>query len=85
MSCSIGKSWRSRISPAKAAPAAPRSSSSNDASFDAGRLATFPDGTLFMHKLEAKLATAMPQAAFRHYQKPNVAPVTDEITYQALV
>ena len=38
----------------------------------------FPDGTRFMHKLEAELATAMPQAAFRHYQKPNVAPVTDE-------
>ncbi|MYA01780.1 MAG: hypothetical protein F4038_09840 [Chloroflexi bacterium] len=38
----------------------------------------FPDGTEFMHKLESELAAAMPQATFRHYQKPNVAPVTDE-------
>lgn len=38
----------------------------------------FPDGTEFMHKLEAELAAIMPQATFRHYQKPNVAPVTDE-------
>lgn len=38
----------------------------------------FPDGTEFMHKLEVELANAMPQATFRHYQKPNVAPVTDE-------
>ena len=38
----------------------------------------FPDGTEFMHKLEAELANAMPQATFHHYQKPNVAPVTDE-------
>lgn len=37
----------------------------------------FPDGTEFMHKLESELATAMPQASFRHYQKPNVAPVTE--------
>jgi len=38
----------------------------------------FPDGTEFMHKLESELAAAMPRATFRHYQKPNVAPVTDE-------
>lgn len=38
----------------------------------------FPDGTEFMHKLETELAAAMPQASFRHYQKPDVAPVTDE-------
>ncbi len=38
----------------------------------------FPDGTRFMHKLETELAAAMPQATFRHYQKPNVAAVTDE-------
>ena len=38
----------------------------------------FPDGAQFMHKLEAELASAMPQATFRHYQKPNVAPVTNE-------
>ena len=39
----------------------------------------FPDGTLFMHKLETELAIAMPQATFRHYQKPNVAPVTRDL------
>ncbi len=38
----------------------------------------FPDGTEFMHKLESELAAIMPQATFRHYQKPNVAAVTDE-------
>jgi hypothetical protein len=38
----------------------------------------FPDGTRFMDKLETALATALPQATFRRYQKPNVAPVTDE-------
>ena len=38
----------------------------------------FPDSTEFMYKLEVELANAMPQATFRHYQKPNVAPVTDE-------
>ena len=38
----------------------------------------FPDGTEFMHKLESELAAVMPRASFRHYQKPNVAPVTDE-------
>lgn len=37
----------------------------------------FPDGTEFMHKLEGELAAIMPQAVFRHYQKPNVAPVTE--------
>ena len=31
-----------------------------------------------MDKLETALATALPQATFRRYQKPNVAPVTDE-------
>ena len=39
----------------------------------------FPDGTEFMHKLESALAEAMPQATFRHYQKPNVAPVTGDL------
>ena len=38
----------------------------------------FPDGARFMDKLEAVLATAMPQATFRRYQKANVAAVTDE-------
>ena len=38
----------------------------------------FTDGTRFMDKLETALATALPQATFRRYQKPNVAPVTDE-------
>ena len=39
----------------------------------------FPDGTQFMHKLETELASAMAQATFRHYQKPNVAPVSAEL------
>ena len=39
----------------------------------------FPDGTEFMHKLESELAAMMPQAAFRHYQKPNVAAVTGDL------
>ena len=39
----------------------------------------FPDGTQFMHKLETELASAMPQATFRHYQKPSVAPVSAEL------
>ena len=38
----------------------------------------FPDGARFMDKLETVLAAAMPQASFRHYQKPNVAAVTEE-------
>ena len=37
----------------------------------------FPDGAEFMHKLEGELAAIMPQASFRHYQKPNVAQVTE--------
>ena len=37
----------------------------------------FPDGSRFMHKLEDALASAMPKASFLHYQKPNVAPVTE--------
>lgn len=32
-----------------------------------------------MHKLESELAAVMPQATFRHYQKPNVAAVADEL------
>ena len=39
----------------------------------------FPDGTEFMHKLETELAALMPQASFRHYQKPNVAAVTGDL------
>ena len=39
----------------------------------------FPDGVKFMDKLESELATALPQATFRRYQKPNVAPVTGEL------
>ena len=39
----------------------------------------FPDGTEFMHKLEAELADIMPQASFRHYQKPTVAAVTEDL------
>ncbi|MXV81503.1 MAG: hypothetical protein F4X58_07770 [Chloroflexi bacterium] len=39
----------------------------------------FPDGAEFMHKLEAELADIMPQASFRHYQKPNVAAVTEDL------
>ena len=36
----------------------------------------FPDGIKFMDNLESELATALPQATFLRYQKPNVAPVT---------
>ena len=39
----------------------------------------FPDGVEFMDKLEAELATALPQATFRRYKKPNVAPVTEDL------
>lgn len=39
----------------------------------------FPDGVEFMDKLEAELATALPQASFRRYKKPDVAPVTEHL------
>ena len=39
----------------------------------------FPDGVKFMDNLESELATALPQASFRRYQKPNVAPVASEL------
>ena len=39
----------------------------------------FPDGVEFMDKLESELATALPQASFRRYKKPNVAPVTSDL------
>ena len=39
----------------------------------------FPDGVEFMDKLEAELATALPQATFHRYKKPNVAPVTGDL------
>ena len=39
----------------------------------------FPDGVEFMDKLEAELATALPQASFLRYKKPNVAPVTEDL------
>ena len=39
----------------------------------------FPDGVKFMDNLESELATALPQATFLRYKKPNVAPVTGEL------
>jgi len=39
---------------------------------------SFPDGTEFMDKLDAVLRNKVPEATIRRYQKPNVAPVTDE-------
>jgi hypothetical protein len=39
---------------------------------------SFPDGTRFMDKLEEVLAELLPTATLRRYQKPNVAPVTEE-------
>ncbi len=39
----------------------------------------FPDGVEFMDKLEAELSAALPQATFRRYKKPNVAPATEDL------
>lgn len=39
----------------------------------------FPDGVEFMDKLESELASTLPQASFRRYKKPNVAPVTGDL------
>ncbi len=39
---------------------------------------SFPDGTRFMDKLEEALSDLLPAATIHRYQKPNVAPITDD-------